>query len=268
MDQHERHPLAASRRFLRALRGTDTPPAPRAILPTVLGETGLVDRYFPFESTLGTLLIAFGAAGIAAVGRGQDEAAFVAGYTRRHGRPLRPIAAAPATLAREIGRQLAGERADLRFDLRGLSAFERATLLKALDIPAGEIRPYGWVAREIGRPGAVRAVGSALGRNPIPLLIPCHRVVRSDGRLGEYIFGGEAKRAVLAAEGLSPDTIEAEARAGVRYHASDTTGIYCYPTCRHARRITAPHRVTFASDAAARAAGYRPCKVCRPALAS
>lgn len=268
MDRHERRPLAAGRRFLRALHGTETPPAPRGILPTVLGEIGLADRYFPFESTLGTLLIAFGAAGIAAVGREQDEAAFVAGYRRRHGRPLHPIAAAPATLAREIGRQLAGERADLRFDLRGLSTFERATLLKALDIPAGELRPYGWIAREIGRPGAVRAVGSALGRNPIPFLIPCHRVVRSDGRIGEYIFGGEAKRAALAAEGLSPDTIEAEARAGVRYHASDTTGIYCFPTCRHARRITGPHRVTFASDAAAQAAGYRPCKVCRPALAS
>jgi O-6-methylguanine DNA methyltransferase len=268
MAQHERRPLAASRLLLHALHGTDTPSAPRGILPTVLGEIGLADRYFPFESILGTLLIAFGSEGIAAVGRGQDEAAFVEGYTRRHGRPLYPIAVAPTNLERAIARQLAGERADLRFDLRGLSDFERATLLKALDIPAGEIRPYGWIAREIGRPGAVRAVGSALGRNPIPLLIPCHRVVRSDGRIGEYIFGGEAKRAVLTAEGLSPEAIEAEARAGIRYHASDTTGIYCFPTCRHARRITTPHRVTFASDTAAQAAGYRPCKVCRPALAS
>jgi O-6-methylguanine DNA methyltransferase len=268
MSQDERRSLAASRRLLSALHSTNTPSAPGGILPTVLGEVGLVDRYFPFESTLGTLLIAFGTDGITAVGRGQDELAFVEGYARHHDRPLHRINTPPAALAREIERQLAGERADLRFDLRGLSEFERATLLKALDIPAGEIRPYGWIAREIGRPGAMRAVGSALGRNPIPLLIPCHRVVRSDGRIGEYIFGGEAKRAVLTAEGLSPEAIEAEARAGIRYHASDTTGIYCFPTCRHARRITTPHRVTFASDTAAQAAGYRPCKVCRPALAS
>ena len=53
--------------------------------------------------------------------------------------------------------------------------------MKALEIPRGEVRPYGWIAAEIGRPKAVRAVGTALGHNPIPLIVPCHRVVRSDG---------------------------------------------------------------------------------------
>ncbi|HET8632425.1 MAG TPA: methylated-DNA--[protein]-cysteine S-methyltransferase, partial [Thermomicrobiales bacterium] len=154
--------------------------------------------------------------------------------------------------------------ADLEFDLRGLSEFERAVLLKALDIPRGQVRPYAWVAREIGRPGAVRAVGTALGHNPIPLLIPCHRVVRSDGRPGDYAFGGAAKRAVLAAEGVAPEDLEALASAGVRYYGSDTTHIYCFPTCHHARRVTDRHRVTFASAREAAAAGYRPCLVCRP----
>jgi O-6-methylguanine DNA methyltransferase len=56
----------------------------------------------------------------------------------------------------------------------------------SLEIPPGEVRPYSWIAREIGRPGAVRATGSALAKNPVPLLIPCHRVVRSDGRIGKY----------------------------------------------------------------------------------
>ncbi len=268
MDKRDDRSLAESRQLVRELRGLAAPAAPDSLLPSILGELGLADRYFTHDSALGTLLIAFSTEGIAAVGRDQDRESFIAGYERRHGRALRAVAAPPAPLARAVARQLAGERTALRFDLRGLSAFERATLLKALDIPVGEVRPYGWIAREIGRPGAVRAVGSALGRNPLPLLIPCHRVVRSDGRIGEYIFGGAAKRAVLATEGLSPDTIEAEARAGVRYHASDKGGVYCYPTCRHARRITAPHRVTFASDAAAQRAGYRPCTVCRPALAS
>src|SRR5207245_5306709 len=67
------------------------------------------------------------------------------------------------------------------FDLRSVTEFERAVLLKALEIPQGEIRTYGWIAAQIGQPLAVRAVGSALRKNPVPVLIPCHRVVRTDG---------------------------------------------------------------------------------------
>ncbi|MEZ4595827.1 MAG: methylated-DNA--[protein]-cysteine S-methyltransferase [Chloroflexota bacterium] len=128
-----------------------------------------------------------------------------------------------------------------------------------------EVRPYAWVAREIGRPRAVRAVGSALAENPIPFVIPCHRVVRADGHIGEYGAGGpEAKRAVLATEGIDPDELEELADRGIRYVGSDTTGIFCYPSCRHARRVTARHRVTFRSGDHARAAGFRSCKACRP----
>jgi len=109
-------------------------------------------------------------------------------------------------------------------------------------------------------------VGSALAHNPIPLLIPCHRVVRSDGLIGEYGLGGPAnKRTILAAEGTSPTELEALARAGVRYIGSDTTRIYCFPTCRNARRITSKHRHPFRSETQAASAGFRPCQVCRPA---
>ena len=138
-------------------------------------------------------------------------------------------------------------------------------LLKALEIPRGEVRSYSWIAREINRPGAVRAVGTALATNPIPLLIPCHRVVRRDGRIGDYAFGSDAKRAMLRFEGVVPETLEQLAMSGVRYVGSDTTGIFCFPTCRHARRVTEPHKMRFPSLAAAQAAGYRPCLICRPA---
>jgi hypothetical protein len=111
----------------------------------------------------------------------------------------------------------------------------------------------------------VRAVGSALGRNPIPILIPCHRIVRADGHISRYIFGRAAKRALLAREGADPDALERLARAGVRYVGSDATRIYCFPTCRAARRITGPHRVPFRSERHAVRDGYRPCRVCRPA---
>jgi hypothetical protein len=93
-------------------------------------------------------------------------------------------------------------------------------------------------------------------------------VVRSDGSAGEYVFGSEAKRAVLAAEGVDVERLEELARSGTRYYGSATTRIYCFPTCRNARRIAQPYRVAFRSRHQAAAAGYRPCQVCRPALAS
>jgi O-6-methylguanine DNA methyltransferase len=257
------------RTLLRDLRDTTAQErAPGGLLPTVMVELGLADGYFPFASVLGPLLIAYSRAGVSAVWRGTNPETFVATYEQRHGRSLRALPAAPPELETAITRRLRGERTQLRFDLGGLSDFERATLEKAIEIPRGEIRPYAWIAREIGRPGAVRAVGSALGRNPIPLLIPCHRIVRSDGRVGDYVFGTADKETILRAEGVALDALAAEARARIRYHASDTTGIYCFPTCHHARRITTQHLVTFSSDAVAQAAGYRPCKSCRPAIAS
>ncbi len=73
------------------------------------------------------------------------------------------------------------------------------------------------------------------------------------------------KRSLLEYEGLDPETIEAQARHGIRLLGSDTTGIYCYPTCRHAKRITDTHRVEFRSETEAVEHGYRACKVCRPA---
>jgi methylphosphotriester-DNA--protein-cysteine methyltransferase len=89
--------------------------------------------------------------------------------------------------------------------------------------------------------------------------------VRSDGRINDDIFGGEAKRTRLAHEGANPADLERLAREGVRYVGSDTTHIYCFPTCRAARRITERHRVPFHSERQAAGAGYRPCHLCRPA---
>ena len=82
----------------------------------------------------------------------------------------------------------------------GSAVPKRDVLGATSTIPRGQTRPYGWIAAEIGRPKAVRAVGTAVGRNPVPLLIPCHRVVRSDGSPGEYVFGPDAKQALLARE--------------------------------------------------------------------
>jgi O-6-methylguanine DNA methyltransferase len=267
MDAYERRPIEGARALVDRLRRLGDVRAPDTILPTVLERVGLGDAYAQFATPIGPVFVAYNEAGVSAVMPGPDAARFERAFRARFGRPVRRASEVPAWLARAFDGPGAG-RASLRFDLRGVSEFERAVLLKALEIPPGEVRTYGWIAREIGRPRAVRAVGSALGRNPIPLLIPCHRVVRGDSRIGDYAFGREAKRAILAAEGVDPARLEGLARAGVRYYGSDTTRIFCFPTCRNARRITEPHRVAFGSEAAATAAGYRPCKVCRPAQAS
>ena len=96
----------------------------------------------------------------------------------------------------EIHEYLRGQRAFFRVpvDLTTVPDFQRSVLQAAGRIPFGEARAYAWIAARIGHPRAVRAVGTALGRNPVPLILPCHRVWRSDGGLGGYIFGGGRSR--------------------------------------------------------------------------
>jgi O-6-methylguanine DNA methyltransferase len=239
--------------------------APPSLAPGVLAEIGLADRYALIDSPIGPLVVAWNGLGVSAVEAASDGTSFETAHQARTGRRAIPAEGLPGALDRAIRRRIAGDRrVKIALDLRGHTAFERDVWLKALEIPRGEVRPYGWVAAEIGRPRAVRAVGSALGHNPVPLIVPCHRVVRSDGLIGQYSLGGsENKRTILAAEGLDPDRLETEARAGVRFVGSDTTGVVCLPTCRHARLVTPGHRVPFRSMAAAVSAGYRPCRVCR-----
>ena len=240
--------------------------APANLADEILVETGLADRMAPVASPVGPLWIAWNGRGISEVELAEDGAAAVARHEARRGRRTLLADTLPDHLADAIARRLAGEpRVRIPLDLRGRAEFEVAVWAKALEIPRGEVRPYGWIAAEIGRPRAVRAVGTALGHNPVPLIVPCHRVVRSDGTIGQYSLGGPANKwTILAGEGLDPAALEDAARRGVRLLGSATTGIVCWPTCRHARRIGARNRVPFRSLRDAKAAGYRACKVCRP----
>ncbi|MBF0593417.1 MAG: MGMT family protein [Candidatus Omnitrophica bacterium] len=81
--------------------------------------------------------------------------------------------------------------------IKKLTSFEAAVLKAALAIPFGETRTYAWVAERIGKPGAVRAVGTALRKNPWPLIIPCHRVIKSDGSLGKYAGKSDGRKKEL-----------------------------------------------------------------------
>ncbi len=240
--------------------------APAGLAHATLVAVGLADDFAVIDSPVGPLRVAWNGRGVSEVTGEIDDASFEARFHARTGRRARRVPGLPADLARKIEKRLAGDRHNrIDLDLRGATAFEQAVWMKALEIPRGEVRPYGWIAAEIGRPKAVRAVGTALGHNPVPLIVPCHRVVRSDGMIGQYSLGGpENKRTILAGEGADPDELEALARAGVRYFGSDSTRIYCMPTCRDARRVTDRHLIHFPSAKAAAAAGYRPCRHCRP----
>ena len=248
-----------------ALAGLRTS-APPSLAHTTLVAVGLADEYTTMPSPIGPVFVAWNGRGVSTVAAAGDAAAFESRFRAEVGRPIRPAASVPARLQRALERRIAGDRrVRIDLDLRHRTEFERAVWSKAQEIPRGEVRPYGWIAAEIGRPSAVRAVGSALGHNPIPLVIPCHRVVRSDGLIGEYSLGGPAnKRTMLAAEGLDPDALERLARTGVRFLASDTTRIYCLPSCHNARRISDAHRVAFRGAADPGADGYRACRKCRP----
>jgi O-6-methylguanine DNA methyltransferase len=178
----------------------------------------------------------------------------------RTGKAARPATAAARKLTEqareEIHEYLHGQRCFFRvpLDLADVPDFQRRVLEAARLIPFGEGRPYAWIAERIGHPRAVRAVGTALGRNPVPLLLPCHRVWRSDGGLGEYIFGSRIKDRLAALERVTP-VLE----------GCTSTRIVCRVGCVHWRHMRPDNRVVFASVADARSVGYRPCKVCRPA---
>jgi O-6-methylguanine DNA methyltransferase len=262
------HPLdpATTDAAVEAALADLTAAAPAGLRPKVLVEVGLADAYAHIDSPIGPLTVAWNGRGVSEVAAATDGPTFEARHRAATGRDAFAMEVLPRRLAEAIERRLRGDRrVRIDLDLRGHSPFEQDVWRKALEIPRGEVRPYGWVAAEIGRPRAVRAVGTALGHNPVPLIVPCHRVVRTDGFIGQYSLGGpDNKRTILRSEGLDPAGLEAQAAAGIRYVGSDTTNIMCLPTCRHARRTMDVHRVAFRSVRAGVAAGYRPCKVCRP----
>jgi O-6-methylguanine DNA methyltransferase len=193
--------MMLERQMLQDLRALGEVRAPASVLERVLGELQLGDEYALLDTLLGALYVAWNRDGISAVMRTRSGEEFEQRFHERFGRNVRKAREVPCDL---------GDK----FDLRGLSEFEQAVLLKAREIPRGETRTYGWVAAEIGRPRAVRAVGTVLRKNPVPVFIPCHRVVRSDGFLGEYALGGgDAKRAILEAEGVALERFRVSKRA-------------------------------------------------------
>jgi O-6-methylguanine DNA methyltransferase len=84
--------------------------------------------------------------------------------------------------------------------MKQLTSFQKKVYTVVKQIPMGQVRTYAWVAKKIDRPGATRAVGNALNKNPFPIIVPCHRVVNSSGSIGNYAFGADLKKRLLKVE--------------------------------------------------------------------
>ncbi|WP_419722917.1 bifunctional DNA-binding transcriptional regulator/O6-methylguanine-DNA methyltransferase Ada [Sphingobium aquiterrae] len=162
------------------------------------GGRGVTIRYLVAHSSLGPMLIAATDRGLCRISFDEDEAALCQRFPRAD---IRPADAAFSALAAEVV-ALADDparAANLPLDVAG-TAFQQSVWEALRAIPPGETRTYRQVAAAVGRPEAVRAAGTACGGNNLAVLIPCHRVLRSDGSLGGYAYGLERKRALLARE--------------------------------------------------------------------
>ena len=188
-------------------------------------------------------------------------------YARRYGRRLEQ-AAIPAPLREQVLSALHGGGVDNpAVDLGEASTLEQRVMETLLRIPRGEVRSYSWLAAQVGKPRAVRAVANYVARNAVPFIVPCHRIVPAGGGVGEYAYGSRMKRDLLQREGVDVEALDALARQHVRFIGSRTTKIYCFPTCRDARRIHEENRVPFHEAAEAAEKGFRPCRRCQPAVA-
>lgn len=225
----------------------------------------LADGHARVDIDGGTVHVAFSRRGLRMLRRGGTDASFREEHAARYGTPLRP-AALPADLRAQVVAAVRGEGVPRpRVDFGdGVTPLERDVLAILSRIPRGEVRTYEWLARQAGRPRAVRAVGSVCARNAVPLVVPCHRIVPSGGGVGSYLFGSDVKRALLKAEGVDVDALDALARRHVRYIGSKTTRIACFPTCKDARRIREENRVPFHGAEEAVKKGFRPCLRCQP----
>jgi O-6-methylguanine DNA methyltransferase len=141
-----------------------------------------------------------------------DEGEFA---TQFHHRFTRPLVAGREPPDGVLSALRDGSAERLRFDLGRLSAFEREVLLAVLTIPRGQVRPYDWIAHRVGHSTTVHSIDIVLTHNPVPVLIPCHRVIHEDGTPGDYVFGQPMKRTLLAAEGAHLDAAPATHRTPV-----------------------------------------------------
>lgn len=185
------------------------------------------------------------------------RARYELGFAPRHAESKRVRAAAEQVLA---GRKRGSEIAFLG----ELTGFQQSVLRATSRIPRGAIRPYAWVAREAGNAGAVRAAGTTLAHNPVPFIVPCHRVVHTDWSLGKYSAGGpEVKYSVLQMEGMTEKRLEWIQHAP-RFVGQFDSMEFCLASCTGLDESDPANLKGFRSADEALDAGFAPCEECRP----
>jgi methylated-DNA-[protein]-cysteine S-methyltransferase len=176
----------------------------RATLAARAQAEGTLDvAYRVVDSPIGSLLVAASTVGVVRVAfEVEDHDLVLAELAERVSPRLLHAPARSDDVARQLERYFAGELRDFEvaLDLQLVSGFRRRVVEHLVEIPYGRTASYGSVAADLGNAGASRAVGSACSHNPVPVLLPCHRVVRSDGSIGQYLGGSDAKVALLELE--------------------------------------------------------------------
>jgi O-6-methylguanine DNA methyltransferase len=224
----------------------------------------IADSFAKVDTAAGTVWVGFTDRGLRMIHRAESETAFRDAYAKRYARPLE-TATLPDRLRKQVVAAIEGHGvSDPLVDFEETTELEGEVLRALTKIPRGEVRTYAWVAQQVGRPKAVRAVGTICAKNVVPFVVPCHRVVPSTGGLGQYALGAPLKRDMLAREGVNVEELEKLSKEGVRFIGSRTTKIVCFPTCKDAQRIRDENRVPFHAAEEAMAKGFRPCRRCQP----
>lgn len=164
------------------------------------GGEGTTIRYCTGESGIGTLIVAETDHGICTVSIGEDSDELASWLGREFPKAVLEESESVRDTLDGVRRYLEGQEVNFRFDIAGTD-FQRKVWSTLQTIPYGETRSYNEIAERIGKPNAYRAVANACAANPVPLVVPCHRVVRKDGSLGGYALGVERKQALLELEG-------------------------------------------------------------------
>jgi methylated-DNA-[protein]-cysteine S-methyltransferase len=258
---------------LRVTPGSEDEARARASLEARLADLrSRILRYRIFGSPLGNILIACSEHGVSLVEYLGNASDLSASRLARASVEAVADGAEIEALHRELVEYLEGrrDRLDWPIDLRlARGDFDRLVLEVTSGIPYGAVRSYAGLAREIGKPTAARAVAQALRWNPLPLAIPCHRVVGSSGALVGYAGNKVAlKQRLLAVEGVGLRLAGRDCRVAreAMYVCRRGDREYCLPTCGSLPSLTLADLTLYASRQRAEAAGLAPCTTCRPDL--
>jgi len=255
---------------LRDARLPDTDAGRQRLLGELADLRSRIVRYTVFDSPLGPILLAATESGVSLVEyvRGRDE--HTSWLQRRPGIELQRESAALEGFRCDLLDFLAGRRDELDWtlDFRFASSdFQRAVLEATSAVPFGAVSSYSGIARDIGRPTAVRAVAQALRHNPLPIVVPCHRIIGSSGSLVGYAGNRiQLKERLLGLEGVHTE----RDRRGMHVdraamYAWDHRGReYCLPTCGEISKLPIGAVTLIASPRQARSLGLTPCRDCKP----